>query len=185
MNSSSIPCEMAAHNNARLLRLPPELRNIIYRYTLQENDEINITTNLKTPPLLSTCTQIRSEAKLLWTELNTFYFPIIDCNMDNLFRLKDTIAGGEQNFYVHTQFHFHQSQPNWPNLERWCQRNCTKNIDCYQYPNPTSENSLTVVNAALAIASAAGTERASWPTCKQQLAALRKVAGSLDSRWLN
>jgi len=72
----------ANQRNSPLLRLPAELRNLVYRYALGDRTLILSTRNRKTLrlrrrdtpafSLLAVCTQIHSEAALLPYSLNTF-----------------------------------------------------------------------------------------------------------------
>ena len=64
-------------SHSRLLSLPPELRNHIYRYVLVQEHPVNvrytIRTILREPTLLATNRQIRSEALCLFYAENTFH----------------------------------------------------------------------------------------------------------------
>jgi hypothetical protein len=63
-----------SHASAPFLRLPPELRNRIYKYALRlENGicEVNETTGFPEPALLFTCKDIRREAIAVFYSVNT------------------------------------------------------------------------------------------------------------------
>lgn len=68
-----------------LLKLPPELRNSIYRYALVEPSSpyIKIPAGALPPPqpgLLQTCTQVRRDATEIYYKENWFGFVIADCD---------------------------------------------------------------------------------------------------------
>jgi len=63
-----------------LLRLPAELRNAVWEYVLVEDGEIRITPDLKQPPLLLACRQVRGETLKLW--YLGYYFDVNIYNLD-------------------------------------------------------------------------------------------------------
>lgn len=63
-----------------LLQLPPELRNMIYRHCLVEDQPINISSDLRTPSLLATCIQVRTEATDIWYRDNHFHSRLVNCD---------------------------------------------------------------------------------------------------------
>lgn len=65
---------------SRLLALPAELRNKIYHFSLVDEDEIFITSELKPPSLLSTCRQVRNEALQIYYFANSFAHEIKNCD---------------------------------------------------------------------------------------------------------
>lgn len=65
--------------NSRLLDLPPELRNQIYRHVLHEPNKIVIPTHgpIPTEPgLVRTCREIRAESLLIYYQENKFEFEV-------------------------------------------------------------------------------------------------------------
>lgn len=60
-------------SDSLLLRLPPELRNDIYRFALLETDRIEVMQDRSMQPaLLRTCCQLRKEASTIFNEENKF-----------------------------------------------------------------------------------------------------------------
>ncbi|KAF2215876.1 hypothetical protein CERZMDRAFT_81966 [Cercospora zeae-maydis SCOH1-5] len=59
-----------------LLRLSPELRNLIYEYALTEPTSQEPNLLLPQPALTRTCDRIRRESLLLYYALNNFHLPI-------------------------------------------------------------------------------------------------------------
>ncbi|KAK5132163.1 hypothetical protein LTR08_000320 [Meristemomyces frigidus] len=60
------------------LTLPPEIRNTIYDFALIDADFLHVTRDLKPPPLLATCAQIRRETLKTWYTRNNFVITIRD-----------------------------------------------------------------------------------------------------------
>ena len=95
LNNSTMAQEISANQrNSRLLRLPAELRNQIYKYALGGHRVLLATTQprlCRYPEepiphfaLLKVCSQIHAEAALLLYSLNIFYFSI-DASRTNAF----------------------------------------------------------------------------------------------------
>lgn len=66
-------------HGSRLLDLPAELKNNIYRFTLVEDGDINIPADGPLPVepgLLRTCFEIRDDAQQIWLRENTFNFDV-------------------------------------------------------------------------------------------------------------
>lgn len=68
-------CNAKMAGNPPLLKLPPELRNRIYRYAIVQDEPIDVaeTTKKKEPALLATCKEIREQALKMFYHENTFY----------------------------------------------------------------------------------------------------------------
>ncbi|KAK4954953.1 hypothetical protein LTR10_007145 [Elasticomyces elasticus] len=66
----------------RLLDLPPELRNQIWRYVLHEQNAIPVSSSAsQQPALLRTCHQITRETRGIFHNENTFRITVIDLKM--------------------------------------------------------------------------------------------------------
>lgn len=81
--------EATAEVPLRLLSLPPELRNRIYRYALIADNGIVIQHQVSTPTipsLLATCHQVRHEAYDIYFKENDFRFYITDFDATLLLR---------------------------------------------------------------------------------------------------
>ncbi|KAK5112308.1 hypothetical protein LTR85_011580 [Meristemomyces frigidus] len=60
-------------NHFPLLRLPPEIRNVVYHIALYERRPVAISPNRPSEPsLLKTCKQIRQETELMFYAINDF-----------------------------------------------------------------------------------------------------------------
>ncbi|KAK3679769.1 hypothetical protein LTR78_000145 [Recurvomyces mirabilis] len=58
---------------SRLLKLPPEMRNLIWEYALHEQHPVRISrSNSAEAPLLRTCKKIRNEGELIFYDTNDF-----------------------------------------------------------------------------------------------------------------
>ena len=63
-----------------LLRIAPELRTRAFSMAMIDNEAVDVTSNLRPPPLLETCKLIRAESFGLWLNCQTFHFAIDDCD---------------------------------------------------------------------------------------------------------
>lgn len=73
MAESATTGSESAMTDSPLMKLPPELRNRIYRYTVVGDSKIFVTHNgLREPELLHVCTQIRTEALGIFYSENVF-----------------------------------------------------------------------------------------------------------------
>ncbi|KAK5127349.1 hypothetical protein LTR85_006688 [Meristemomyces frigidus] len=110
-----------ANKECRLLALPPEMRNRIYRACLVEGD-ISIHSDdagndLPTEPaILRTCRQIRDEAESILYQENTFDFTVEDHDASNY--VKWCRSAERRRECKHT-FNLNEGSTNWSNLEKW------------------------------------------------------------------
>lgn len=98
--------------------IPAELRNRIYEYALSEPTPIEVTGDLKQPPLLSACRLIRAEAKQLWYAINGFEFHICDYDARLLERFHRHVCAVLTERAV-SQMHYSMRMdlpPHWANL---------------------------------------------------------------------
>ncbi|KAK5715899.1 hypothetical protein LTR15_009724 [Elasticomyces elasticus] len=63
-----------------LLTLPAELRNAIYELVLPQDIIIEVDQNMRAPPLLQVCREVRIETVPMWYLGNTFQHTIKHCN---------------------------------------------------------------------------------------------------------
>ncbi|KAK5121071.1 hypothetical protein LTR85_005555 [Meristemomyces frigidus] len=168
------------HRLCPLLRLPPELRNAIYEHSLVQASPIVVTKDLKQPHLLSTCRQVRTEAKKIWYNLNKFNVPAWDCDASLLKHFHHFIvtAGGYQGVEVSVRVHGNKS---WSNLVGWCQAVFDDDALAFTFTKeghmPANE---AVIQAAHKIAMTART----WAVCEEGLADLHFLVSKLDADWL-
>lgn len=100
---------------ASLLSLPPELRNQIYRYTPLQDDWITLSpSQASEPSLLSTCRQIRQEARSIFLYENKFtvsvrdlYYPVPSAHWYNL------------PYPLTRESHLKGYTKEWQNLKAW------------------------------------------------------------------
>lgn len=110
------------HNaeKCRLLLLPRELRDIIYQYTLVEDGDVLIAANGPLPAepgLLSTCTQVRMEASIIYYETNKFNFTVVnDHNASSFLRWS---RSSKQRRSANIGYTLGVGMTNWPNLRQW------------------------------------------------------------------
>ena len=112
---------MNPQTECSIMNIPPELRNLIYRYTLIETEgdaEISIPASgapPQHPPLLHTCRLIRKEATAIYFEENKFAFELRD--FDNT-RLRRWCGLSRQHRDTPVIFKF-WGRPVWTNLLQW------------------------------------------------------------------
>ncbi|KAK5111957.1 hypothetical protein LTR85_011704 [Meristemomyces frigidus] len=104
----------------RLLALPPELRNKIYEYVLIDNAGVVVVTQATVqPPLLRTCTKVRSQALPIWYADNEFEVKIRDCDGSIYVKwLRHTRSIGSKGALRRVAWIL-SGRPNWTNLMAW------------------------------------------------------------------
>lgn len=108
-----------------LLRLPPELRNLIWQYALRSDDgkfEVNENEDFPEPGLLSTCTQIRREASGIFYLENEFLCTVTSyCpSMVLLLQKKVDLLRAEGINIARKRFILRmRGNPSWKNLLAW------------------------------------------------------------------
>ena len=170
--------------SSRLLCLPAELRNTIYRYTLLEPLAINIRVGRQAPPLLQTCRQVRKEAvSIYWTENSVLAIVVdfhhaIPCFLKQVVRRypADKQAGGDRNYML-------TGNPYWNNLMRWMKRVYSNTATRYSVLNQPSPEHATIA-AMFAIANKGRAMQWAWQDVEQILEGHRAILGGLDRRWL-
>lgn len=166
------------------MSLPPEIRDNIYHVCVIEVDEIAITPELRPPPLLSTCRQIRRETLPVWHFGNGFEIDIdlydttlYQAYIDNIlipqfgdaspskWRLTIYLAG------VH-----------WGNLMEWCRIVWSRKTQAPRVSDDDMINKWAIVQAATNIAQKS--RGMQWEEVMSLMKELQVVAGRLDYRWL-
>ncbi|KAK5117159.1 hypothetical protein LTR85_008927 [Meristemomyces frigidus] len=77
-NASRTQSDATTQSTSRLLALPPELRDEIYRFALVEEKIVVDATRHTTPGVLRTCRQIRKEASPIFYRENAFVVVAMD-----------------------------------------------------------------------------------------------------------
>ncbi|PPJ60211.1 hypothetical protein CBER1_08851 [Cercospora berteroae] len=167
-----------------LLGIAPELRNMIYEYSLVKGGPVMIRPAAREPGLLRVCRQIRSEARGIWLTKNTFEYRVHGCdgrrisafNRYNGENLPKPIA---MRFYGHR---------NWGNVLAWARlvhqgkgfllENAFPQVPVFS----RSQETWDIVHAATMTAH----NLSSWPWEKveKNIELLRTVAGRVSRKWL-
>lgn len=169
-----------AIQDSKLLALPGELITMIYEWSLVEapGNKIQITRDLKPPPLLSACRRIRNDAKAIWLEQNRFEITIRDCDASILDAFYRRLYGvgrpHEKKFAIALV-----GRKKWSNLKQWCKAISTTRAVSVTNPPATARHA-SVVAAAHEIAHA---HQGSWTLCEQTLESLRRAVFALDPSW--
>lgn len=122
--------DAAPESRLRLLQLPAELRNAIYRYILVQPDPIDIPNNFanhgyQEPALLTTCKEIRKEAIAIFHMENVFDVEVSDFEIVNVLKWEKIVSaavGNGDNFKAaqdKTRYVGATDNPNWTNFHRW------------------------------------------------------------------
>lgn len=176
-----------------LLKLPAELRIWIYEYALIEKTIIAVIRSFKQPGLLSTCRQIRKEAAQTWYQSNKFVAVVKDCDTSlyrgfvlHLRQVTSYRVAFTSTFRISPNFYTSVSL--WTNLEDHCRAVWTS--PQVLFPVPTVEKRglglkeyYAVFECAQRIAFRANKRGVPWEECKEQLRALREVAGFVNDLW--
>jgi hypothetical protein len=101
------------------LDLIPEIRNAIYELALQSEETIVVDRELRLPPLLATCTQIRDEACSIWYRDNQFRAEVNNCDASALNKWSQHCCTVGQRDYFGVTI-FLEGQIYWNNLLDWC-----------------------------------------------------------------
>lgn len=189
--------------------MPAELRNHIYRLCLSnakedDNDvfvdeeelkiapSIIIDENLKTPPLLSTCRQLRTECLKIYHQENKFVATVLNCNtrvlqayLRNVLYPLDEECGEIWNCQTVSLTLSEIGVGCWPNLVDWChevwkgklplERIGLDGMDLFSWESET-------VHAALEIAEEG--RSLSWEMVLSMLEKVRKSVAAYDGNWV-
>lgn len=107
-----------ADGDPPLLRLPAELRNMIYTLVVTRDDPVRTLEDGKTypePELLATCRQIRQEARSVYYATNTFYCRVRDLDATTVFEF---VGRSSAHAKAGLRFGF-GGKANWSNLKTW------------------------------------------------------------------
>ncbi|KAK5695985.1 hypothetical protein LTR97_008405 [Elasticomyces elasticus] len=170
-----------------LLSLAPEIRNLIYEYTLLEPTKIDITPAYRTPGFLSTWRLVRQEATIMYWNRNywTIYAPGCDASLAIAFvnhsgpaltpkpkrqvPLQIGIGGANQG-------------ANWSNLVSWC-RHVWGGGRLHFYKENVCKTNATCVVVGAALAVALRHRGRKWEECEEALEVLRGVAALSNRAW--
>ncbi|KAF7192426.1 hypothetical protein HII31_05940 [Pseudocercospora fuligena] len=167
-----------------LLSLPPELRNQIYDLILISplGSKPTITGTFSPPPLLSVCSQIRSEALKLWLSANVFSITILDCDVSLAKKFQNTFTSTSGLKEAPKMSFRMKGSPHWGNLMKWCEAVHKGDTTWFQCKKEGAKGLSVVVTAATRMAGTPG--RKGWDRVREDLEGWRHVAGMVDEGWL-
>jgi hypothetical protein len=175
----------SAATSCRLLSLPGELRNRIYRYALHSERGIEIDKvrwSIHQPPLLKTCKTIRAEALRLFYMENKISTNIHDWDPIVKYKFQQLMAF--HNVRPQQLNHYFTGGPNWKNLMDWLQAVHQGRIgaisDAVGKQRPMERK---LVGLMFKIVRKA-TGVSAWSHVEDLLVAHRELLGMNDDRWL-
>lgn len=171
---------------SRLLSLPPELRNAIYREVLLENGVVRITNEARPAPpsLLQVNRQIRKEATAIYYKENTLRFCIWKFDAG-------VYITWSQLFTFHGEFSTRWSfegPRNWENLLQWVEASytgkCTKLQRSSTSPPQSSTGKTIVVGKFFDLMNNLSlVQGMSWEKVKEQLEVVHDMLCATDEVW--
>lgn len=173
-----------------MLKLPAEIRVLIWEYALHEAGRIEVTTHLRQPPLLRTCKQIRRETVDIWYTENDFHIHIhdLDAAISNAWArhtvslcVQRSVQKEGESLLTNVQWTCHHSC-NWDNLMVWMKVVWAGEPTYYmESPKADSTHTMAIVYGATRVA--ADNAAHSWAKCAESLEGFRLVVGRFDHRW--
>jgi hypothetical protein len=175
----------SATTSCRLLSLPGELRNRIYRFALHSERTIEVDKvrwPLHQPPLLKTCKTIRAEALRLFYTENKISTNIHDWDPIVKYRFQQLMA--IHNIRPQHLHHYFTGVPNWKNLTDWLRAVHQGRIgaisDAVGKTRPIERKIVGIMFKI--VRKAAGVSV--WAQVEDLLVAHRELLGMNDARWL-
>jgi len=168
---------------SRLLDLPPELRTMMWDYTLTST-AVKVTDQFKMPPLVQVNRQIRSETRKLVFINNGFQIEIDACGarlFAKFFQLWHRVVNTDKSAKkVSLQIRIGLvGDCHWLNLVRWCRLVSRGKCGSLRVGAAGRGRSM-IVEAATGLAANAD----SWEDIQRGLEVWRSVAGLNDPQWL-
>lgn len=180
-DNNGIKGQSANANNSRLLSLPPELRNAVWSYALEEG-LVPVTPILRLSALFATCRQTRAETEKLWFSLNIFNLEINDFDASLLLKwteVKYDITGTRTRHHPRLQL---EESTNFDNLLQWC-RWAYDGLVGAPCPHLYADEEPPTAILAAAMRIVKTCRGMSWAVCGANLQSLRAVCGAFDSAW--
>lgn len=176
---------IAARPTPRLLQLPPELRNQIWRLVLLSSQPILVITPagpLVEPGLLRTSKALRNEAIGIFYEENVFHVPVGEFDHSTLMRwMNSSPFRAKQTTKV-----LLSPSTNWANLMKWLKDTLEyKSVGIVQMPLPGNASNCEFHFTGL-LFKVLGKEKEkgrSWQEVEALLEEFREAAGIFDVRW--
>lgn len=172
-----------------LLNLPGELRNIIYRYALLDDNPVPVTTQgYNRSSLLGTCRRIRRETFTLFYEESIFLVRTVDYNRDNLYAWKTLLRSG---IVCPTSLKWmtmcSNRTPDWANVLTWARR---RHEDRWMHPMRSPEalkaagnRDKTKFALGAMFQMVAAMRDQPWPLVERTLVQMRPMLEAIDARW--
>lgn len=184
-NLQAPPHPASKTNSCRLLSLPGELRNRIYRAALVSDRTIEIDKarwSTHQPALLKTCRTIRAEAYRLFYLENKISTNIHDWNPVVKYEFQKLMAN--HRIRPKQLNHYFTGGPNWQNLMDWLQAVHQGRIgaisDAVGKQRPMERKTIGIMFKIVRKA----TGVSAWSQVEDLLVAHREVLGMNDARWL-
>ncbi len=156
--------------------LPPELRVMIYRLCLLEQESIHINADFQQHPLLQVSSLIRQEARPIWYKKNKFTFTVRDCDSSLLRKFMPYRIA----LNMPLKFYFElRGSPHWPNLMAWCLAAHRDECDSLSRENVRTPLAIVIAHAMDIVVQHQG----DWEKCNRALWVLYKTACLISPRW--
>lgn len=172
-----------------LLKLAPELRNIIYRYTLVKPDEIVVSAGAlppSSPALLQVSRQIRNEAKEIYHKENLFSFRIDDFDATTCIKW---CASAHERYRSNHRWQLRKmgsGENRWVNLLNWLEafynRRCGGPATADNY-KPSSDHNVAVYQMFKMVRNMRRASGFTWESTREQLELMYVAMVSLRPQW--
>lgn len=191
---SPAPKEIADGGAAesRLLRLPAELRNEIYRYTVIDDSAIIIDVHgFREPHLFMACKEVRKEAAPIFYAENKFQIDIEDYGIAILHSFHNIILPavhrGEAHISVFRRFAIASTSttPNWSNVLELLREYHSARIST-RYMRPSNMPEDEPLDTSILGGMFAMIDRMKenpWPEVEEVVMEFRVILAKIDARW--
>lgn len=177
------------NSTSPLLNLPGELRNMIYRYALLDENPIPVTMQgYDRSSLLGTCRRIRRETFNLFYEESSFLVRTVDYNSDNLYAWKTLLRSG---IVCPMSLRWGATRsnrtPNWANVVIWARR-CHEDRWMHPMRGPQAlkaagSRDKTKFALGSIFQMVAAMRNQPWPLVERTLVQMRPMLEAIDARW--
>ncbi|SMR65174.1 unnamed protein product [Zymoseptoria tritici ST99CH_3D1] len=167
---------------SRLLDLPPELRNSIFRIVVESaNTYISVTSQgYYRPPLLQTCKAIRQDALKLFYCTNVFSVQVVDFDYTPIHKFIAVPRAEKCRKLIDFRIHL-VGEPNWANLVEWVKRYHRGTGPFYHIPRREGNLVRPFLRGFFSMAQVM--EGQDWPLVEKTMCAMRPALVALDPGW--
>ena len=174
------------HIHSQLLSLPPEIRNIIYRYALVQNGDIIIRPPTlpapDQPSLLQVNRQIRAEARGIYYHENRFVCTIWSFDAAAVIKWQTSINAYAK---VNPQIGLvHHGPPIWTNLLRWLEEFYCSKVTGIRDVRSSAPSYVKAAARMFQVVTRLEWKGLIWHEIKPALEGVRVAVGEYDARWL-